>query len=49
MNIFKIITSHNKDYTENANGVYIFFHNLDDEVYEKLETYVNNIYKLHRN
>ena len=47
-NIFKIITSSSKDYTENTNGVFIFFHNLDDEVYEKIENYVNNIYKLHR-
>lgn len=36
------------EYTENRNGVYIFFHNLNDEVYEKLEAYVNNIYKIHR-
>jgi hypothetical protein len=48
LNIFKIITTSSKDYTENTNGVYIFFHNLDDEVYEKLESYVNNIYKLHK-
>jgi len=47
-NIFKIITSSSKDYTENTNGVFIFFHNLDNEVYEKIENYVNNIYKLHR-
>ena len=48
LNIFKIITNSSKDYTENTNGVYIFFHNLDDEVYEKLDSYVNNIYKLHK-
>ena len=48
LNIFKIITTSSKDYTENTNGVFIFFHNLDDDVYEKLETYVNNIYKLHK-
>lgn len=47
-NIFKIITSSSKDYTENTNGVFIFFHNLDDEVYKKIENYVNNIYKLHK-
>ena len=47
INIFKIITSENKDYTENTNGVFIFFHNLSDDTYEKLETYVNYIYKLH--
>lgn len=47
-NIFKMITSNSKDYTENTNGVFIFFHNLEDEVYDKVETYVNNIYKLHK-
>ena len=47
IHIFKIITFNNKDYTENKNGVFIFFHNLTDEIYEKLEIYVNYIYKLH--
>ena len=47
IHIFKIITFNNKDYTENKNGVFIFFHNLSDEIYEKLEIYVNYIYKLH--
>ena len=28
INIFKIITASNNDYTVNTNGVYIFFHNL---------------------
>ena len=45
INIFNIITASSKDYTENTNGVFIFFHNLEDDVYEKLESYVNNIYK----
>ncbi len=48
VNIFKIIASGSKDFTENTNGVFVFFHNLDDETYEKVETYVNHIYKLHR-
>jgi hypothetical protein len=48
INIFKIITASNNDYTVNTNGVYIFFHNLEDDVYERVEAYVNNIYKLHR-
>ncbi len=48
VNIFKIIASGSKDFTENTNGVFVFFHNLDDEIYEKVETYVNHIYKLHR-
>lgn len=47
INIFKIITSENKDYTENTNGVFIFFHNLSDSVYEKIENYVNYIYRVH--
>lgn len=48
VNIFKIIASGSKDFTENTNGVFVFFHNLDDDIYEKVETYVNHIYKLHR-
>ena len=48
LNIFKLITTSTKDFTENTNGVFIFFHNLEDEVYEKLENYVNNIYRLYR-
>jgi hypothetical protein len=34
--IFKIITQDNKDYTENNNGIFIFFHNLSDDTYYKL-------------
>jgi len=49
INIFKIINSTSNDYTENNNGIFIFFHNLNDETYEKIETYVNMIYKLHQN
>lgn len=48
LNIFKIILLHSKDYTENNNGVFVFFHNLEDKVYEQIETYVNKIYKLHK-
>jgi hypothetical protein len=48
LDIFKIITSETKDYSENNNGVFIFFHDLSDETYEKVENYVNNIYKLHK-
>lgn len=48
LDIFKIILLYSKNYTENNNGVFVFFHNLDDEVYEKIELYVNDIYKLHR-
>lgn len=48
LNIFKIILLHSKDYTENNNGVFVFFHNLEDEVYEQIESYVNKIYKMHK-
>lgn len=46
--IFKIIATGSKDFTENTNGVFVFFHNLDDDTYEKVESYVNYIYKLHK-
>lgn len=48
INIFKIILLHSKDYTENNNGVFVFFHNLSDEVYEQIKNYVDNIYKIHK-
>ena len=48
INIFKIILLNSKDYNENNNGVFVFFHNLEDEVYEQIEIYVNNIYKMHK-
>ena len=48
INIFKIILLHSKDYTENNNGVFIFFHNLSDDTYEQIENYVNLIYKMHK-
>lgn len=48
INIFKIILLYSKDYTENNNGIFVFFHNLDNDAYEKLENYVNLIYKMHR-
>jgi hypothetical protein len=48
LNIFKIILLHSKDYTENNNGVFVFFHNLSDEVYEQIDNYVNHIYKLYK-
>ena len=48
INIFKIILLHSKDYTENNNGVFVFFHNLTDEAYNDIESYVNKIYKMHK-
>jgi hypothetical protein len=50
IDIFKIITDEIKDaYTPNKNGIFLFFHNLSDETYEKVENYVNNVYKMHKN
>jgi len=48
IDIFKIITSQTQDYSENNNGVFIFFHDLSDETYEKVDNYVNNIYRLYK-
>jgi len=48
IDIFKIITTETKDYTENNNGVFLLFHNLSDETYEKVENFVNIIYKMHK-
>lgn len=48
IDIFKIITLDTKDYSENNNGVFVFFHDLSDETYDKVDNYVNNIYKLHK-
>jgi hypothetical protein len=48
VDIFSIITSSTKDFSENNNGMFVFFHDLTDETYEKVENYVNNIYKLYK-
>jgi len=48
IDIFKIITTETKDYTENNNGIFLLFHNLSDETYEKVESFVNIIYKMHK-
>ncbi len=48
INIFKIIKLHSKKYNINSNGIFVMFHDLSDEVYENIETYVNSIYKLHK-
>jgi len=48
LDIFKIITHYSKDYTDNNNGVFIFFHNLEDEAYEQIENYVNKNYKIYK-
>ncbi len=48
IDIFKILTSQTEQFSENNNGIFIFFHDLPDEIYEKVDNYVNNIYKLHK-
>lgn len=48
INIFRIIRTHSENYNINNNGVFVFFHNLPDEGYEAIESYVNNIYKTHK-
>ena len=48
VNIFKIIKSQSQNYNVNNNGVFVFFHDLSDDVYESVENYVNTIYKLHK-
>lgn len=48
VDIFKIITAEKKEYSVNNNGIFIFFHELSDEIYEKLEKYVNNIYTIYK-
>ena len=45
--IFDIITTETSDYNENINGIFIFFHNLSNDVYEKIEIYVDDIYRRH--
>lgn len=48
INIFKIIKKQSENYNINNNGIFIFFHDLNDEVYESIENYVDSIYKLHK-
>lgn len=38
--IFEIIYADNKDITQNANGVFMFFHKLKDTTYEKIEDHL---------
>lgn len=48
VDIYKIIAAETKDLTINDNGVFILFHNLSNETYEKLDKYVSNIYNIHK-
>ncbi|AYV79982.1 MAG: hypothetical protein Gaeavirus4_5 [Gaeavirus sp.] len=47
LDIFKIIAKE-EEYSENNNGVFMFFHKLSDELYDKVDAYVNMIYKTHK-
>ena len=48
LKIFQILLKHNEEYTENSNGIFVMFHNLKDEVYEEIEQFVDEIYRIHR-
>lgn len=41
--IFEIIYADNKNITENNNGLFMFFHKLQDSTYEKLENYIKEL------
>jgi hypothetical protein len=45
--IFLIITEETKVYTQNENGIFLFFHNLSDNTYEKLNNYIDSIYNMY--
>lgn len=42
---YKIIKKYDLEYTNNSNGIFLFFHKLDDKVYEEFENCINDIYK----
>ena len=43
INIIKIIYEDNKDIFENKNGIYMFFHKLSNQTYEKIENELKKI------
>ena len=43
--ILEIIYENNKNITENQNGLFMLFHNLDDSTYHKLDAYLRSISK----
>ena len=43
--ILEIIYDDNKNITENQNGTFMLFHNLDDSTYNKLEAYLKTLSK----
>lgn len=48
INIFKIVKLFSDSYIINNNGIFILFNNLNNEAYEKIESYLNEIYKMHK-
>jgi len=40
INIFDIIHSENKDYSESNGSIFMFFHNLTDDTYKKIDNYL---------
>lgn len=46
--IFQILLKHDQEYTENSNGIFVMFHNLKDDVYEEIEQFVDEIYRIHK-
>ncbi len=45
--ILNLIKVDNDVYNINSNGLFIFFHNLTNSTYAKIEKYVNHIYNKH--
>lgn len=43
-NIFEMIGDNTKNCNHNENGTFIFFHDLPNETYVKLNNYVNSVY-----
>lgn len=49
INIFKIVYKDNQKYSINNYGIMMYFHNLSDDTYLKLDKYINSIYEKNRN
>ena len=43
--VLEIIYEDNKNITENQNGLFMLFHNLDDSTYHKLDAYLKSVSK----
>ena len=43
LNIFLLILQDNQQFTINLNGIFMLFHNLNDETYEQISNYINNL------